>query len=126
LFGSEYTSSKGKSGSGATSGNIPENLKLIINRLGNRAVYKSIDGGLYGVEVIWEHSGRKLPFRFFDNNRFFVLNEGGYALFKGSYSDGGRTLTITEDNWSRVSKKGTTFKSDGFWTTGQKLFTDKK
>ena len=119
LFGSEY-------GTKASGSAIPSNLQTLLSRLGNRAVYKNIDGGIYGVEVVWEHGSRKLPFRFFDNNRFFVINEGGYALFKGAFSDGGRELRITDDNWSKTSKVGTTLKTDSFWTTGQKLFTDKK
>jgi hypothetical protein len=119
LFGSEY-------GTKASGSAIPSNLQILLTRLGNRAVYKNIDGGLYGVELVWEHGSRKLPFRFFDNNRFFVLNEGGYPIFKGSFSDGGRQLIVSDDNYSNTSKVGTTFKTDSFWKTGQKLFTDKK
>jgi hypothetical protein len=119
LFGKEY-------GTKASGSSIPSNLKTLLSRLGSRAVYKNIDGNLYGVEVVWEHGSRKLPFRFFDNNRFFVLNEDYYPIFKGSFADGGRQLVVTEDNYSKTSKVGTTFKTDSFWTTGQKLFTDKK
>lgn len=120
-WGSEY---KPSSGGGSTI--IPSNLQVILTRLGNRAVYKNVDKNLFAVDVLWEHSGRPFTFRFFDNNRFFVFNEGGYTLYNGSFADGGRSLTIAVDNWSRVSKVGTTFKTDRFWTTGEKLFTDKK
>lgn len=124
-WGSEYKPSA-VSVTTATATTIPENLKLVMSRLGDRAVYKKVDGNLYGVELIWQHSGRSFPFTFFDNNRFWVLNEGRYPLFKGFYSDGGRELRVTDDNWSKTSKVGTTFKTDRFWTTGEKLFTDKK
>jgi hypothetical protein len=82
-------------------------------------------GTIFFVKVLWNHSNKTFEWRFFDNNRFVVL-DGSATIFRGNFLDGGRTLTITEDNYSRVSKVGTTFKTDGFWTTGEKLFTDKK
>jgi hypothetical protein len=47
-------------------------------------------------------------------------------VFKGTYSEGGRKLTITKDDYSKTSKVGTTISTANFHKTLEKLFADRK
>lgn len=110
----------------SSSVNVPANLNLILERLGSRASLQRFGKNSFVVIVNWNTGARKYDFYFWDNDVFKVFNEGGYTVYSGKYSDGGRGLSIAKDNYSKTSKVGSTFTTDSFWKTGQKLFTDKK
>jgi len=106
---------------------IPANLNLLLTRLGKRASLKGFGKNSFVVVVDWTTpQNRKYTFNFFDNDVYKVFNEGGFEIFSGKYSDGGRALSVTKDNFSKTSKVGSNFTTDSFWKTGAKLFTDKK
>jgi hypothetical protein len=106
--------------------NVPANLNLILQRLGKRASLKSFGKNSFVVITEWNTGNRKYTFNFFDNDVYKVFNEGGFEIFNGKYTDAGRGLSVAKDNYSRISKVGSTFTTDSFWKTGAKLFTDKK
>jgi hypothetical protein len=107
--------------------NVPANLNLLLTRLGTKASLKGFGKDKFVVVTEWTTpSKRKYTFNFFDTNNYKVLNEGNFEVFSGKYSDGGRTLSVTKDNYSKTSKVGSNFTTDSYWKTGAKLFTDKK
>lgn len=106
--------------------NVPANLNLILQRLGSKASLKGFGKNSFVVVVNWNTGARKYVFNFFDNDVYKVFNEGGFEVFNGKYTDAGRGLSVSKDNYSKTSKVGSTFTTDSFWKTGAKLFTDKK
>ena len=105
---------------------VPANLNLILQRLGKRASLKGFGKNSFVVVVEWNKGNRKYTFNFFANDVYKIFNEGGYEIFQGKYTNGGRGLSVAKDNYSRTSKVGSVFTTDSFWKTGAKLFTDRK
>lgn len=99
------------------------------NRILTRVEYTSVEivNGKPAVFYLYSRSGRGLwKIMFYSDDTFAVLNEGRYAMIKGTYSDGGRKITITKDDYSKTSKVGTTITTDNFFKTFDKLFSDPK
>jgi hypothetical protein len=97
----------------------------ILTRVENTSV--KMVGGKPAVLYLYLRSGRGLwNLMFYSDDTFAVLNEGGYAMIRGTYSDGGRKIRITKDNFSITSKVGTTITTNNFFKTFEKLFSNPK
>ena len=121
--GSGSTTDSGSNNSG-TGTNIGTNLTLLMTRLNKDAeLKKDSNGKWYVVTKITSNRGNKFSFVFYDNKKLYVYYPNGNNAYKGNYSDAGRVLKITTDNYGEDKKnlKGTTFSDDNFFANAKKL-----
>jgi hypothetical protein len=120
---------------GQNSSGLSEGQTLVLSRVQSAVAEKDSKGRLSVryTWAIWTSSDfttrdikRMYDILFLNDNTFEVLNERDYAVFKGTYSEGGRKITITKDDYSKTSKVGTTISTQNFFKTFEKLFTDRK
>jgi len=110
----------------ATKSYIPPNLKLVLSKLGSRASYVQL-GDAYVVIVQYKYKNKNYVFTFYDNNRFMVQESvSPYKfLFMGDYVNGGSSLEVTKDDYSKISKVNSGFNTD-FWQNAKRLFEGPK
>jgi len=103
VYGSRYLSNE-------------SSLGLVTKRIGSSAkIGKNADGSNFAYVNV---NGGKNQIKFFNNGRFVFLNISDQKeISRGNYSDGGRTLVVTDGK-----KAGNTFQSGSFWKTVANLF----